>query len=209
MYSVSDTITTSQEIKKSNFIACLTPYSKFNQTHETLKENHPKAVHIVWAYRHLNKYLQIVEDQSDDGEPKGTSGPPALSALRGADLINAGVFIVRYFGGVKLGTGGLVRAYSSSVNLTINKALSENLVLPFEIKDLCKLNIPFALISRFEYFFEKNNLEYEKEFNTSGMSCEISLKQEEFSEFYNFYKPFLVDSVEILALPLYAKKIVK
>ncbi|QKF65152.1 IMPACT family protein [Campylobacter corcagiensis] len=192
-----------QEIKKSNFLTYLVPFNEFDLIHEQLKLDHPKAVHIVWAYRYLNKYHQIVENQSDDGEPRGTSGPPALNSLRGASLINVGVFIVRYFGGIKLGTGGLVRAYSSSVNLAINEA---NLV-NFEIKDIVKLSIPFTLVGRFEHYFDKENIKIQKEFDAFGMIAEILLNQDEFKEFYSFYEPFLIDGVKILAMPLFAKDI--
>ncbi len=68
-----------------------------------LKKEHPKAVHFVYAYRTLNEYNQIIEDKSDDGEPKGTSGIPSLNVLRGYDLVNTAVITVRYFGGTKLG----------------------------------------------------------------------------------------------------------
>ncbi len=74
------------DIKKSNFLAFLCPISSFKSLHESLKEEHFKAVHVVWATRELNKYGQIVENQSDDGEPKGTSGQPSLNALRGDSL---------------------------------------------------------------------------------------------------------------------------
>ncbi|MGN8592033.1 UNVERIFIED_CONTAM: YigZ family protein, partial [Campylobacter jejuni] len=72
--------------------------------------------------RTLNEYNQIIEDKSDDGEPKGTSGIPSLNVLRGYDLVNTAVITVRYFGGTKLGTGGLVRAYSDAANAAINNA---------------------------------------------------------------------------------------
>ena len=85
---------------------------------------HPKARHHVYAYRYLNEYEQIVENSSDDGEPKGTSGKPSLHVLAGHELINTAVIIVRYFGGIKLGTGGLVRAYSDAVNSVINNAVN-------------------------------------------------------------------------------------
>lgn len=104
------------EVKQSKFIALLTPYSLYEKTLQELKQLHPKARHFVTAFRYLNEFEQIVEHSSDDGEPKGTSGKPSLMVLQGADMINSAVIIVRYFGGTKLGTGGLVRAYSDAVN---------------------------------------------------------------------------------------------
>jgi uncharacterized YigZ family protein len=110
------------EVKQSKFIAHLIPYADYESTLQELQQKHPKARHFVTAYRHLNEYGQIVESSSDDGEPKGTSGKPSLMVLQGKELINTAVIIVRYFGGTKLGTGGLVRAYSDAVNLVIDKA---------------------------------------------------------------------------------------
>lgn len=110
------------EIKKSNFIAHIVPYTEFSKLNHSLREEHPKANHVVWAYRMLNEFGQVVENSSDDGEPKGTSGPPVLNVMRGAELIECAILIVRYFGGVKLGTGGLVRAYSSAANEAITHA---------------------------------------------------------------------------------------
>jgi len=110
------------EIKQSKFIAYLMPYNDYEKTLKELRDQHPKARHFVVAYRYLNEYNQIVEHSSDDGEPKGTSGKPSLFVLQGADIINSAVIIVRYFGGTKLGTGGLVRAYSDAVNLVLNSA---------------------------------------------------------------------------------------
>ena len=111
------------EVKQSKFIAFLMPYSDYAKILKQLKEEHPKARHFVTAYRYLNEYNQIVEHSSDDGEPKGTSGKPSLMVLQGQGLINSAVIIVRYFGGTKLGTGGLVRAYSDAVNLVLHDNL--------------------------------------------------------------------------------------
>ena len=111
------------EEKKSKFIAFLVPFEIFDDVMAKLRDEHPKARHFVYAYRYLNEFGQIVENSSDDGEPKGTSGKPSLAVLSGAQIINSAVIIVRYFGGVKLGTGGLVRAYADSVNEVIKIAL--------------------------------------------------------------------------------------
>ena len=122
MQYIKEHTTTTLEVKQSKFIAHLIPYNLYEQTLKTLKEEHPKARHFVTAFRYLNEYEQIVEHSSDDGEPSGTSGKPSLMVLQGQGCINIAVIIVRYFGGTKLGTGGLVRAYSDAVNLVIESA---------------------------------------------------------------------------------------
>ncbi len=122
MYYIKKEYKDTLEVKQSKFIAYLTPYSNFDALLHKLKEEHPKARHFVTAYRYLNEYMQIVEHSSDDGEPTGTSGKPSLMVLQGKELINIAVVIVRYFGGTKLGTGGLVRAYSDAVNFAVEKA---------------------------------------------------------------------------------------
>lgn len=121
MKYTQDISSQTHEVKQSKFIAHLMPYSLYEKTLQKLKNEHPKARHFVTAFRYLNEYEQIVEHSSDDGEPKGTSGKPSLMVLQGQDIINAAVIIVRYFGGTKLGTGGLVRAYSDAVNLVLDR----------------------------------------------------------------------------------------
>ncbi|MCD4757959.1 MAG: YigZ family protein [Arcobacteraceae bacterium] len=142
------------EIKKSKFITYLFPYEKFNDVMEKLKNEHPKARHFVYAYRYLNEFEQIVENSSDDGEPKGTSGKPSLAVMAGMDIINSGVIIVRYFGGIKLGTGGLIRAYGDAVNEVLNSA---TLV---EYKKLIekKLIFEYSYLSKVEYLLEKYDI---------------------------------------------------
>ena len=122
MYYITSHFSATYEEKQSKFIAHLIPYNLYTNTLETLKNEHPKARHFVTSYRYLNEFDQIVEHSSDDGEPKGTSGKPTLCVLQGQELINTAVIVVRYFGGTKLGTGGLVRAYSDAVNMAVNLA---------------------------------------------------------------------------------------
>ena len=88
-----------------------------------LKKVHPKARHYVVAKRFLNEQRQIVEYSSDDGEPKGSSGVPVLNVMRGNDLIESAIIVVRYFGGTKLGVGGLVRAYTKAAKMAIGAAV--------------------------------------------------------------------------------------
>ena len=122
MNYVDEHYTNTLEIKQSKFIAHIVPYSLYKETLNELKLQHPKARHFVTAFRYLNEFNQVVEHSSDDGEPKGTSGKPTLMVIQGINLINTAVITVRYFGGTKLGTGGLVRAYSDATNLVIELA---------------------------------------------------------------------------------------
>ena len=141
---VSDTL----EIKKSKFITHICPYSEFKSMMNRLKSEHPKGRHFVYAYRYLNEFDQIVENSTDDGEPKGTSGKPTLNVLAGNDLINTAVIIVRYFGGIRLGTGGLVKAYSDAVNLVLQDAN----VLKYVKLTQKSLTISYSQLSQVEYF---------------------------------------------------------
>lgn len=135
------------EIKKSKFISYLVPYKEFKQKHQELKEKHPKANHIVYAYRYLNEHNQIVENSSDNGEPKGAAGVPTLNTLRGKDLVNCAILTVRYFGGIKLGVGGMVRAYSSSAKAVIESAK----IVPYEPLIEYKLELSYSNQRQIEY----------------------------------------------------------
>ncbi|MEM9472538.1 MAG: YigZ family protein [Pseudomonadota bacterium] len=98
------------------------PWTDFDSELENLREAHRKASHHVTAFRRMLPDNRIEEGAKDDGEPAGTSGMPALKVLIGADLVDVGIIIVRYFGGTKLGTGGLARAYAGTARRTVEAA---------------------------------------------------------------------------------------
>ena len=110
------------EEKKSRFIAHVVPFVEFDVVLNKLKKTHRKANHHVTASRKWSDSGHIVENAKDDGEPAGTSGMPVLKVLSGHDLMDVAVIVTRYFGGVKLGTGGLARAYSGAAKAVLNKA---------------------------------------------------------------------------------------
>ncbi len=89
-----------------------------------IKEKYPDATHNVAAFRVENSELEQepIEYFDDDGEPSGSSGPPILEAIKGENLINTVIIVTRYFGGTKLGIGGLIRAYGNTARLAIEKA---------------------------------------------------------------------------------------
>ena len=163
MYFLKKEFSETLEVKQSKFIAHLLPFHDFPQKLEQLKKEHPKARHFVVAYRYLNEYDQVVEYSSDDGEPSGTSGKPSLMVLQGQGIINAAVIVVRYFGGTKLGTGGLVRAYSDAVNLVINAAE----LFEYKKESMISISFEYTDVRKVEYECEKLGIRVvEKRFDT-------------------------------------------
>ena len=156
MNCIKNEVNTQVEVKKSKFISFLVPIDRFKKLYQELRDTHPKANHIVWAYRKLNSYKQIVENSSDDGEPKGAAGVPTLNALRGANLINCAILTVRYFGGIKLGVGGMARAYS----LSANEAIKSATLLPY--KELIDHTIEVEYNRQRELEYNLKKLEIEK-----------------------------------------------
>ena len=126
-------------IKKSRFIACVESVAGREEALARvaqLKAEHPDAAHVCWAL--------LAGGQSaanDDGEPGGTAGRPMLEVLRHQDLQGVMASVVRYFGGIKLGAGGLVRAYTDAVAQAL---LSANKV-PLTVQTPLACSVPYAL----------------------------------------------------------------
>jgi len=174
MVFITSHTTATYEEKQSKFIAHLIPYNLYTNTLETLKNEHPKARHFVTSYRYLNEFDQIVEHSSDDGEPKGTSGKPTLSVLQGQELINSAVIVVRYFGGTKLGTGGLVRAYSDAVNMAVN--LAELIIYKKEKMEI--ISFSYSDMGRVEYECLQLEITIVEKFFDSDVRFKIQAEEE-------------------------------
>ena len=142
------------EDRTSRFLAHLVPFDQFDQRLEELRKEHRKANHVVTAHRRLLEDGRIEESGKDDGEPAGTSGMPTLRVLQGEKLINCAVLIVRYFGGTKLGGGGLARAYSGAAQDAINNAD----LVPFQKIASKKVSADFASGSDLERRIENLGL---------------------------------------------------
>lgn len=89
---------------------------------DSYRQKYPDASHVCWAYIIGNTRQPITQAFSDDGEPSGTAGKPMLHVLTEREVGNSLAVVVRYFGGIKLGSGGLVRAYSGAVSHAVNFA---------------------------------------------------------------------------------------
>ncbi len=118
---IEDRVIAEQIINKSKFISYLVPIQSEEEGKEVLrsiKKEHSKATHHCSALR-----VGEIERSNDDGEPASSAGLPMLQVLRGNKLQNVIAVVVRYFGGIELGVGGLIRAYGSSVTLAIQDAV--------------------------------------------------------------------------------------
>ena len=119
-YTVKSSYTNQIEVMKSKFIAYLMPLSNeedFKAMLASLRKEHKKARHIVYAYR-----VGMKSKSSDDGEPKGTAGHPLLEFLYKKDINNVALLVVRYFGGTKLGASRLLRTYLQAGVDVINQS---------------------------------------------------------------------------------------
>ncbi|MCE2594352.1 YigZ family protein [Motilimonas cestriensis] len=113
-----------EEIKKSRFITTLAHTNGREQATafiQGMKDMHPNARHHCWAFVAAAPSNSVELGFSDDGEPSGTAGKPILAALQGSGLGEVTAVVVRYSGGIKLGTGGLVRAYGGGVQAALKQ----------------------------------------------------------------------------------------
>ncbi len=183
MFQVNQQSKITYEVKKSVFTSYLLPFSDFKYSLKNLQIEHTKANHIVWAYRYLNEFDQIVENSSDDGEPKGCAGNPTLSHLRGENLINTALITVRYFGGIKLGTGGMVRAYSSAAKEVINISKLEKYIK----KSKYTIKTPYSVVKRYEHFFTQEKIDFSNRiFEATQVIWHLNISQDEVNKLENF-----------------------
>jgi len=155
------------EIKRSRFI---TTVAKVNNKQQGLhfikaqKKEMPDANHHCWAMIAGLPDDIYQQDQSDDGEPKGTAGKPMLNVLHHSGLGNIAVVVTRYFGGIKLGTGGLVRAYTQAVTEPLKTLATETAYIRTEIT----LELPYSKFDTFVHRLQKTNIDIvDKQFRQS------------------------------------------
>ncbi|TBR41742.1 YigZ family protein [Marinomonas agarivorans] len=146
------------EIKRSLFITQVFPTQGKDEVKKVLQQTRaqfPDANHHCWACvaGHPNNVHQW--DQSDDGEPKGTAGKPMLNVLQHSDFGEVTVITTRYFGGIKLGAGGLVRAYSQAVQEALSQTESHAIYPRHNVT----LTLSYSLVGKVEYWLENSDIE--------------------------------------------------
>lgn len=159
--------------KKSKFIANIFYVESVNEAEEIIKSTKKKyhdARHNCLAYR-IMENENIIEKQSDDGEPSGTAGAPMLEILKGQNLCNILVIVSRYFGGILLGTGGLVRAYSEATNKAIENAEKVYKQNGY----LAEVEIEYSTLDHFKYYCNNNTINIVDFDYQDAVSCKIEI----------------------------------
>ena len=144
-------------IKNSKFICQIYSINKeieFNELLEKAKQKYPNATHYCYAY-----IIDNIKRESDDGEPSGTAGIPILQVLEKNNLNHVLCIVIRYFGKIKLGAGGLLRAYTNSVTSCI-----KNHVITLKDAYYIKITFPYSISKNIDYLLKESKI-IKKEFH--------------------------------------------
>ena len=172
MLSIKENSIYTYEIKKSKFITLLYRVNSIDDVNkylELVKLNYKDATHYCYGYKVNN-----LKKASDDGEPSGTAGTPILEVLDRKNLDNILCIVVRYFGGIKLGAGGLVRAYSNSVS----EAINNNKIVELIESYIINIYTDYENKKNIEYLFKDNIIDTTY---SNDVVITINIKKEDIS----------------------------
>lgn len=184
MYIINNTYEYVLEVNKSKFIGIIFKVNSivdFNNMMDSIKDKYPKATHYVYAYRFINEFKS-----SDDGEPGGTSGMPIFNVIDKEKLFNTAIVVVRYFGGIKLGAGGLVRAYSKCASNLIDDSRKSLLLEGIE----CRISFKYDEISTIDNLVNSSKCRvFDKKFQ-EDVQYNLIISNDEIGKFskYNLEK---------------------
>lgn len=155
MQTIKDNVIDQYEIKKSKFITLIyriNSIDEINKLMDDIKNNYKDATHYCYAYK-----LNNIQRFNDDGEPNGTAGLPILEVLNKRNINNVLCVVIRYFGGIKLGAGGLVRAYSKAVRNVLDNSQMIELLEGY----LIKIRSTYDEQKKYDYIFKDKILKKE------------------------------------------------
>ena len=160
-----------EEIRKSRFITLAAPITSAQQAHDFIEQHSDlNATHNCWAWKLGAQYRS-----SDDGEPGGTAGRPILSAIEAQDCDQVVVLVIRWYGGIQLGTGGLARAYGGGANKCLQNAEKRPLINRVALHCSCNFS-ELALVKL--RLAELNGLLIDETFTSNGVDLQLALGEE-------------------------------
>lgn len=185
------------DVKKSKFIANIIKITDEQDAKEKLnqiRKEYSDARHNCYAYIvYDNETKTKIEKSSDDREPSGTAGIPMLTLLQKNNLVNVLIVVTRYFGGILLGTGGLVRAYTDSSK----QALEAAKIIELQYGEILEYCIEYDEFEYFKYICEKNNIEIINTEYSSNVKANIKIKEED-KTLFSTYKCRIIEKNVIL-----------
>lgn len=184
--------------KKSKFIAnvfYVESQEEANKCIEEIRKKYFDARHNCFAYSVLAEE-GIVNRFSDDGEPSGTAGSPMLNILNSNNITNTLVVVTRYFGGILLGTGGLVRAYSDAAKKAIDSIELVDIANGKEVL----IEISYQDVEKLKYYLNKNNISIRDTIYKENVEVYIDIENEKFEELNNNSRElnFQINRIEVI-----------
>ena len=164
------------EEKKSKFIGYIKPVNSVKEAEKfinRIKEMHPNATHNVPLYRVVENGQEYFK-YNDDGEPSNTAGKPMAEILNILDVYNVALVATRYFGGIKLGAGGLIRNYAKTAKLAVNEAV----ITEYREKAVFILDYDYSMTSEMESFFARNDIKIIEQNYLDRISVKIETDKE-------------------------------
>ena len=162
------------EEKKSKFIGYIKPVSTVEEAEkfiDSIKEMHPNATHNVPLYRVVENGQEYFK-YNDDGEPTNTAGKPMAEILNILDVYNVSIVATRYFGGIKLGAGGLIRNYAKTAKIAVNEAG----ITDHKEKSLFIIDYDYEYTGEMESFLNAHKKEYEIEITEKNYANRVTMK---------------------------------
>lgn len=193
MKSIQSNLYASFEIKRSVFHTYCYSVHTINEVHATLdalKSKHPDANHHCYAYILEHQTIQKYED---DGEPSNTAGLPIMEALKRHDLTDVLCVVVRYFGGIKLGGGGLIRAYGKSASKTLENAAFTTLTAYMQFNIIS----PLSSGGKYEGFIREHTILKEVTYTNQAMIFSTEIKEADFLPFKQALVNYALGKVHI------------
>lgn len=183
--------------KRSKFIGNLYYVESVEQAEEKIKEIKKKyndARHRCFAYR-ICVQDSVVEKFSDDGEPSGTAGAPMLGLLSKLDLANCLAIVTRYFGGILLGTGGLVRAYTEATKQALEKAQ----IVDIQSGEEILITLSYNKLGEFQYYCQKNDIKIVSVEYEENITCKIQVTTAQKEKIVNetIKKQYNISNIEV------------
>ena len=162
------------EEKKSKFIGYIKPVSTVEEAEKfiaSIRKMHPNATHNVPLYRVVEEGQEYFK-YNDDGEPTNTAGKPMAEILNILDVYNVAIVATRYFGGIKLGAGGLIRNYAKTAKIAVNEAG----IIEYKEKSLFIIDYDYEYTGEVESFLNMYKKEFEIEIVEKNYSSRVTMK---------------------------------